>query len=352
MADGPRQFDPALARYSRQMLFPAIGETGQRRLRHAQLTIVGCGALGTVLAGTLVRAGVGHVRIIDRDFIELDNLQRQILFDEQDIAEGLPKAEAAARKLRRINSGVEVDGHVADVSHANIESFVHDADLILDGTDNFETRFLINDIAVKLEIPWVYGACVAAEGIVLPILPRQTSCLRCIWPDAPPPGATPTCDTAGVLSPVVNIVASLQSLEALKILIGDLGALNRKMVSIDGWSGQFRALDMQAAYDQGDCICCKRNVYEYLTGQRASAAVSLCGRNAIQVRPPEGVTHIDLKQIAARLPFDARPKLNDYMLRFAAGEQSVTLFPDGRAIIKNATDPALARGVYARYIGV
>jgi adenylyltransferase/sulfurtransferase len=334
------------------MLYPGIGEKGQKRLQHAQVAIIGCGALGGVMANTLVRSGVGYVRIVDRDFIELDNLQRQVLFDEHDIADGLPKAEAAARRLRRVNSAVEVEARVEDVSHKNIESLCHDADLILDGTDNFETRFLINDLAVKLGLPWVYGACVAAEGLVLPIIPRQTPCLRCIWDDAPPPGSTPTCDTAGVLSPLVNIVASLQALEAMKILIGDLDALNRKMVSIDVWTGQFRGLDMQPAYDKGHCVCCKQGKYEFLSGQRSSATATLCGRNAVQVSPPEGGGgKANFKQIAKRLPFDARPKVNDYMLRFTIDEYAVTLFPDGRAIIKGTADPAIARGVYAKYVG-
>ncbi|MFO0839207.1 MAG: ThiF family adenylyltransferase [Phycisphaerae bacterium] len=333
------------------MLFEPLGVDGQRRLRLSRVALVGCGALGTVLANTLVRAGVGWMRIIDRDFIELDNLQRQVLFDEHDIAANLPKAEAAARKLRKINSAVEVEPVVADVNPANAESLCADVDLILDGTDNFETRFLVNDVAVKAELPWVYGACIAAEGLVMPILPRQTPCLRCIWEEAPPPGMTPTCDTAGVLGPVVNIVASLQALEAMKILSGRLEALNRRLVTIDAWLGTVRMLDMRSARDAGDCPCCKQGKFEFLSGERASASAALCGRNAIQILPATSGARIDFREIASRLRGTSRPVFNEFLLRFDIGEHSVTLFRDGRAIVQGTSDPAVARGVYAKYVG-
>jgi adenylyltransferase/sulfurtransferase len=332
------------------MLFQPIGEQGQQRLKHSCLTLIGCGALGTVVANTLVRAGIGFLRIIDRDFIELDNLQRQVLFDEQDLAANLPKAEAAARKLHKINSAVEVEGVVADVNPTNIETFCEDADLILDGTDNFETRFLINDVAVKHNVPWIYGACIAAEGLVMPILPRETPCLRCIWEQAPPPGTTPTCDTAGVLASIVNIVASLQALEAIKVLTGKLDELNRKLVTIDVWRGTWRSLSMQSAYDQGDCRCCKHDEYDYLSGRATSATTTLCGRNAVQLLPPAGAK-VNFKEIAGRLEARLRPKFNEYMLRFSVEDFQITLFPDGRAIIKGAADAAVARSVYAKYIG-
>ncbi|MEP0846585.1 MAG: ThiF family adenylyltransferase [Phycisphaerae bacterium] len=342
--------DPRLARFSRQSLFTPFGESGTKALIHARVTLIGCGALGGVLANTLVRAGLGWLRIIDRDFIELDNLQRQVLFDEHDVSSDLPKAEAAARKLRKVNSAAEIDAVVADVNHANAEDLCRDSDLLLDGTDNFETRFLLNDVAVKHRIPWVYGACVASDGLVLPILPRQTPCLRCIWEDAPPPGMTPTCDTAGVLSPVVNIVASLQAMEAMKILAGKLDALNRNLVTIDVWSGQIRSIDMQSAYDKGDCPCCKHERYEFLAGERVSASTSLCGRNAVQVRP-SGSGRVDFKELASRLKPGARPTFNAYLMRFSVDPYAITLFPDGRAIIKGTNDPAVARSVYAKYIG-
>jgi len=344
------EIDPALARYSRQILFAPFGEHSQRCLRHAHVTLVGCGALGSVSANALVRAGVGHLRLIDRDFIELDNLQRQVLYDEHDIAENLPKAEAAARKLRRINSSVEIEPHVADVNPGNVESLCRDADLILDGTDNFETRFLVNDVAVKSGTPWVYGACIGSEGLVMPILPRQTPCLRCIWEDAPPPGMSPTCDTAGVLAPIVNIVASLQVTEAFKILAGKLEELHRELVTIDAWAGTFRSLNMQAAYDSGDCPCCKQGRYEFLCGQRASASTSLCGRNAVQVLPPAGRGAVSFRELAERLRM-LGPRHNEYLLRFRVDACEVTLFPDGRAIIKGTADTAVARTLYAKYIG-
>ena len=350
-ADLPRREPPPeLARYSRQMLLPQIGEAGQKRLKHASVTLIGCGALGSVLAGTLVRAGVGYLRLVDRDFIELNNLQRQVLFDEHDIAQNLPKAEAAARNLRRVNSAVELEAVVADVNHTNIESLCVDADLLLDGTDNFETRFLINDVAVKSQTPWVYGACIGVEGLVMPIIPGETPCLRCIWEEAPPPGMTPTCDTAGVLGPVVNLVASYQAIEALKILTGQLDALCRGLLSIDGWTQRTRSLDMQSARDQGNCPCCKQGIYEYVSGARSSAGVALCGRNAVQLLPPPGI-RIDFQLIADRLGPRARPTLNQYLLKFSIDAYQITLFPDGRAIIQGTHDTAVARSVYTKYVG-
>lgn len=253
-------------RYSRQILFDRIGEAGQRRLGEARVTLIGCGGLGSVLANTLVRAGVGFLRIVDRDFIELDNLQRQVLFDEQDVAADLPKAEAAARKLRVINSTVAVEPVVADFNPANAEALCRDTQLILDGTDNLETRFLINDVAVKLERPWVYGACIAAEGLVMPIVPHDTPCLRCVWEDAPLPGVLPTSGTVGVLGPVANIVASLQAVEAFKLLLGRRDELSRNLVTIDVWSGRVRRLNVQPAYEDGDCRCCKQGHFDYLAG--------------------------------------------------------------------------------------
>ncbi len=345
------QHSDGLARYSRQMLFAPLGEAGQKRLKHARVALVGCGALGTVLANTLVRAGVGWTRIIDRDFIELDNLQRQVLFDEHDIAANLPKAEAAARKLRKINSAADVEPVVADVNASNAESLCSDVDLILDGTDNFETRFLVNDVAVKHAIPWVYGACIAAEGLVMPVLPRETPCLRCIWEDAPPPGTTPTCETVGVLGPVVNVVASWQALEALKILAGRLDAVCRRLVTIDLWGGVVRSLEMQAAREGGNCVCCKQGRYEFLEGQRLAATANLCGRNAVQIQPASSSARLDFKALAARLGTRSRVTYNEFLLRFEAGELAVTLFPDGRAIIKGTSDAAAARSAYSKYVG-
>ncbi|MCG8405009.1 MAG: ThiF family adenylyltransferase [Phycisphaerales bacterium] len=346
------QDDLDLARYSRQILYKHIGETGQQMLGAARVTLIGCGALGTVLANTLVRAGVGFLRIVDRDFVELNNLQRQVLFDEQDVTDGTPKAVAAARQLARINSGMTVEPVVADVHSGNIESFLDSAQLILDGTDNFETRYLINDAAVKHGLPWIYGACVGDEGMVMPILPGRTPCLRCVFSEPPPPGTGQTCDTAGVLGPIVQIVASLQIVEAFKILTGQVDALNRNLVQISVWTGQYHSFEMQRAFDQGNCPCCKGGVYDYLSGEQAGHAVSLCGRDAVQVRPASD-SKIDLNAIAAkvRLVAKAPPTLNRYLLRFEVDNYEFTLFEDGRAIIKGTAEPEEGRSVYAKYVG-
>lgn len=342
--------DESLSRYSRQMLFAPVGEAGQKRLKYSRVALVGCGALGSVLANTLARAGVGYLRIIDRDFIELNNLQRQVLFDEHDLAQNLPKAEAAARKLRKINSAVEVDGVIADLRPENAEALLTDVDLLLDGTDNFETRFLVNDVAVKHGLPWVYGAVLGSEGVVMPVLPGETACLRCVWEEMPPPGTTPTCDTAGVLAPAVEVVASLQAVEAMKILMGRIAEVSRALVSIDVWRGQFRSLGMQAALEQGTCACCRRREFEFLEGKHASASTTLCGRDAVQVTPAAGA-RVNFQEIAARVGGRARPASNAFLLRFTIDAYQVTLFADGRAIIKGTSDPAAARSVYAKYIG-
>lgn len=344
------ELDPALARYSRQVLFEPIGAAGQKRLTLSHVALIGCGALGTVLANTLVRAGVGNLRIVDRDFVELDNLQRQVLFDEHDLASNLPKAEAAARKLRKINSSVAVEAVVADVHPGNVEALCSDVDLILDGTDNFETRFLINDVAVKHAIPWVYGACVAAEGLVMPILPGKTACLRCVWEEAPPPGMSPTCDTAGVLGSIVNIVASFQAVEAMKILVGKLDAVNRELLTIDAWSGRVRGMNMQQAREAGNCACCKQKRFDFLAGERISAAVTLCGRDAVQISPADGATRINLRQIADRLR-NQRAVSNEFLLKFTVDNLAITVFADGRAIVKGTRDATVARSVYAKYVG-
>lgn len=348
------------------MLFEPIGESGQRRLLASRVTLVGCGALGTVLANTLARAGVGFLRIVDRDFIEIDNLQRQVLFTEDDIAAGLPKAEAARRALARINSDVRVEALVTDANASNIEMLCAGADLVLDGTDNFETRFLINDAAVKQGIPWIYGACVAAEGLVMSILPRDTPCLRCIWEEAPPPGMSPTCDTVGVLAAVVNLVASFQAIHAMKILTGRADTLNRDLLTIDGWTCRVHGIDMRSARESAECPCCKQGRYDFLNRSSESQATTLCGRNAVQfipavvARPPGPVAPagrapapvVDFGQIAARLGPAAEARFNEFMLRFRAGECNVTLFADGRAIIKGTSDATAARVIYSRYVGI
>lgn len=345
--------DPALARYSRQVLFEKIGTEGQRRLGEARVLLVGCGALGTVLASTLVRAGVGHLRICDRDYIERDNLQRQVLFDEADIAANLPKAQAAAAKLAQINSDVAVEGIVTDVNHTNIERWADGADLILDGTDNFETRFLINDLAVKTHRPWVYGAVIGATGLCMTIVPGETPCLRCVFEEAPPPEMNPTCDTAGVLGSAVNVVASLQAVEAIKLLAGRADEINRHLVQIDVWSGRFVNLNVSSASERGECPCCKHRKFPYLAGETAGTATTLCGRNAVQIRASGNAT-VDFAALARKLEtVAAQPvQFNRYLLRAVFGAYDLTLFPDGRAIIKGTDNPDKARTLYAKYIGV
>jgi len=351
---GASRLSGELARYSRQILFSELGEEGQRRLMASRVTLIGCGALGTVIADTLVRAGVGFLRIVDRDYIEPNNLQRQVLFDERDIADGLPKAAAAAAKLGRINSSVSVEGVVGDANHSTIEGLVDGAGMILDGTDNFETRFLINDVAVKSGLPWVYGACVSSTGMVMPIIPGETPCLRCMWSEPPPAGTSPTCDTAGVLSPVVHVVAAMQSMEAIKLLAGRGAAVNRALLQIDVWSGRFETFDMSGARDAG-CACCGRREFEFLSGSRGGGATTLCGRNAVQVGGSAGSGGLrpDFEQIAARVADVATsaPRFNRFMLRFSIGRYDLTVFADGRAIIQGTPDPLEARSVYAKYIG-
>ena len=341
-----------MKRYDRQILFQHFDLASQRRLLESRVVLIGCGALGTVLANTLVRAGVGFLRIVDRDTVEWNNLQRQVLFDERDAADGTPKAIAAAQRLGRVNSEVRVEPVIADANPGNIESLVEDVELIVDGTDNFETRYLINDVAVKHGVPWVYGACVGSSGMVMPILPGRTPCLRCIWEGPPPAGISPTCDTVGVLAPIVNVIASLQATEALKLLTGRHDDLNRKLTQIDVWTGRFDAFDMQQAFEAGSCRCCKHREYDYLDGDRSSRSTSLCGRNAVQVVAPPG-TSVDLEQIAARLAgvANATPISNRYLVRCVIGEYEITLFEDGRAIIKGTSEPETARSLYARYIG-
>jgi molybdopterin-synthase adenylyltransferase len=342
--------DQSLERYSRQMRFPGIGEDGQRRLLDSHVTLCGCGALGTVLANALVRAGVGHLRLIDRDFIETNNLQRQVLFDEHDVSENLPKAEAAARKLSSINSSVHVEPVVTDIDRTNILELVEDADLILDGTDNFEIRYLINDAAVKLGKPWVYGGCIGSHGQTMTILPGDTPCLRCVFEAAPAPGEAGTCETAGVLSPIVNIVASYQSAEALKILTGRRQQINRDLIYIDVWDNVQRRIKVAPLRDKVDCPCCRRCRFEWLDGEHGSHTTSLCGRNAVQVAH-RSAARLNFEELARHLGMLGEVSYNRFLLKFDAEGHQFTVFPDGRAIIKGTSDVDRARTLYAKYIG-
>jgi adenylyltransferase/sulfurtransferase len=342
--------DGSLERYSRQMRFPGIGEEGQRRLLASHVTLCGCGALGTVLANALVRGGVGHLRLIDRDFIETNNLQRQVLFDEHDVAENLPKAEAAARKLGAINSSVHVEPVVTDIDRTNILEVVGDADLILDGTDNFEIRYLINDAAVKLGKPWVYGGCIGSHGQTMTILPGETPCLRCVFEAAPAPGEAGTCETAGVLAPIVNIVASYQATEAFKILTGRREQINRDLIYIDVWDNVQRRIKISPLLGKVDCPCCRHRRFEWLEGEQGSHTTSLCGRNAVQVshRTP---AQLNFEELARHLETLGEVSYNRFLLKFEVEGFQFTVFSDGRAIIKGTDDVDRARTLYAKYIG-
>ena len=338
-----------LDRYIRQMRYPPLGEEGQRRLSQSRALVCGCGALGSMLANTLVRAGVGCVRIVDRDFVETSNLQRQVLFDEDDVAQQLPKAVAAAQKLRRINSQVDIEPIVADVNPTNIEGLCRGVDAIVDGTDNFEVRFLLNDIAVREQIPWVYGGCVGAEGQTMTILPGETPCLRCLMHDCPPPGSTPTCDTAGILGPIVGVIASLEAIEAIKILSGRRQAVSRNLTVIELWDNHLRQVNVGGLRDQVDCPTCKHGDYPWLSGKQGSSTAVLCGRNAVQLTHP-GAT-LSLDELAARLARVGQVTRNAFLLRLNVEGYELTLFPDGRAIIGGTSDVAAARTVYAKYVG-
>lgn len=338
-----------LERYSRQTLLPEIGITGQERLLASSVVVVGCGALGTVIASTLVRAGVGRVRIVDRDYIELNNLQRQILFDEQDIARGLPKAVAAAEKLRQVNSQIEVEPVVVDVNPDNVERLIGDVDLVLDGTDNFEVRFLLNDACVKHGVPWVYGGAISTYGMVRAIVPHQTPCFHCMLTEAPPPGSTPTCDTVGVLSTAANVVASLEVTEGLKILMGKREALHGHLLYVDVWTGTLERLEVGKV--NGPCPVCDLGQYEFLEARQGSYLTSLCGREAVQVNV-RGDVHVSFPDLAKRLSSAGEVRFNDYMLRFRVDSYELTVFPDGRTIVKGTTDESMARTLYARYVGL
>ena len=332
-------------RYSRQILFPAVGQEGQRKLGESKVAIIGCGALGTVIAAILVRAGIGQVKIIDRDFIEYHNLQRQVLFDEDDIKNQLPKAIAAERHLKKVNSSIEIKGIVADVNFTNIEKLISGVDLILDGLDNRETRFLINDVSLKLKIPWIYGGAISSYGMTMNIIPGETPCLRCIWHKPSETGLAMTCDTAGVIAPAPFITASLQATEALKLLTGATD-INRDLISIDVWLAEIKHIKIAR---QNGCPSCQGK-YEFLDAHFGTRTTSLCGQNAVQVSNP-GRKAVSLQELSERLKPIGEVKNNEFMLDFKVDSQEMVIFPDGRAIVKNTTDESLARGLYAKYVG-
>ncbi len=341
---------PSLDRYVRQMRYPPIGQEGQQRLLRARVLLCGCGALGSVLANTLVRAGVGFLRIVDRDFLELNNLQRQVLYDEQDVADGVPKVVAAEARLRRINSQVQIEAVVADVDHTNVERLMDGMDMLLDGTDNFETRFLLNDAAVKHQMPWVYGGCIGSEGQTMTIVPGHTPCLRCLMQDAPPPGSTPTCDSAGILAPIINVIASIQACEALKILTGHLEAISRALQVFELWDNRIRQVGLDSLREHVDCPACQGREFPWLEGRRGSHTAVLCGRNSVQLSYPDRHP-MDLEQLARKLEGVGQVTRNRFLLRVEVDRYKITVFADGRAIVGGTDDVSEARTVHAKYIG-
>jgi molybdopterin-synthase adenylyltransferase len=333
-------------RYSRQVLFPGIGPEGQRRLGASSVAIVGCGATGSVLAMLLARSGVGGLRLIDRDYVEPSNLQRQILFDEHDAAESVPKAVAAARHLARINSDIALEPQVADLTPSNIAELLEGAHVILDGADNFETRYLLNDYAVLHGRPWIYAGAVGSQAATMNILPGRTACLTCIFPE-PPRGDLETCDTAGILNPAASLAASLAAGEALKLLAGADDKLRSTLLSFDLWTGQ-RA-EVNAQQPRSGCPTCQLRQFPHLAG-KARAAITLCGRNSVQIH--ERRRQMDFADLSRRLESHGQVRHNSFVLKFWHDGYELTLFPDGRAIIKGTTDTAVARSLYARYVGV
>ena len=332
-------------RYSRQILFQPIGPQGQKKLAAARIAIVGCGATGSAMASLLCRAGVGAVRIIDRDYVEPSNLQRQVLFDEADAAESLPKAIAAARKIKAFNSETTVEPHAADLTPINVEALLSEVDLILDGTDNFETRYLINDYAVSEKLPWIYAAGVASYAVTMTVLPGETACLACIFPDSPK-GMVETCDTSGILNSAVHLVASLAATEAMKLIVGARDQLRHTLLSWDVWSNLHA--EVSTARPRADCRACQQHDFVHLAGV-GRPPISLCGRNSVQIH--ERQRPIDFAEITRRLTPLGLVKHNEFVLKFWHEPYEMTLFPDGRAIIKGTTDTAIARSLYARYVG-
>ncbi|MFN2491583.1 MAG: ThiF family adenylyltransferase [Pyrinomonadaceae bacterium] len=335
-------------RYNRQILFAGIGEDGQRRLLASRALIVGCGALGSAQAESLARAGVARLRIVDRDFVEPSNLQRQTMFTERDACDRVPKAIAAANHIREINSEIEIEAEVSDVNYSNIERLIEDCDVVLDGTDNFATRYLINDACVKLDVNWIYGAAVGSYGVTMTIQPHHTPCLRCIFEEAPPAASAPTCDTAGVIMPIISVVAAVQVAEALKLLSGRKEDLHRSLMQFDVWRNEWRKINPGAP--SRDCPTCAQGEYTTLEPASGEFAAVLCGRNAVQISPGQ-LTKVDFKELATKLQATGDVKFNEHLLRFKTGEFEVTVFQDARSIIRGTSEIKTARSLYAKYIG-
>lgn len=335
-------------RYSRQILFNGIGEDGQRKLLAARVLIVGCGALGSAHAESLARAGIGFLRIVDRDFVEPSNLQRQTMFTESDAEKRLPKAIAAANHLLEINSEIEIEPHVADVNYSNIEQLIDACDVVVDGTDNFTTRYLINDACVKHETNWIYGAAVGSYGVTMTIRPQQTACLKCVFEEAPPAASAPTCDTAGVIMPIISIVSAVQVTETIKLLTGHVEDLHHSLMQFDVWRNEWRKISIGGP--NPDCPSCGLGQYETLNPISAESAAVLCGRDAIQISPSQP-TSINFHSLAERLRPSGDVKFNEYLLRFKTGPFELTVFQDARSIVRGTDQIATARSLYAKYIG-
>ena len=337
-----------MERYSRQILFDGIGEEGQRRLRESRALVVGCGALGSAQVEMLARAGVGGLRIVDRDFVEESNLQRQTMFTEADALGRVPKAVAARRRVAEINSDVECEAEVADVSQSNVERLVVGCDVVLDGTDNFATRYLLNDACVKHGVAWVYGAAVGSYGVTMTVRPSTSPCLRCVFPETPAAASAPTCDTAGVIMPIISVVAAVQVAEALKLLTGRTGNLHGGLMQFDVWRNEWRRIGLKER--DPECPTCALQRFETLEAEDGDMTTVLCGRNAVQVSPRRA-SKIDLDALAARLRAVGEVKANPYLVRLRAGEYELTVFEDARAIVRGTDDVGLARSLYARYVG-
>ena len=351
-ANSVSPYPESLERYSRQMRFAGIGAEGQARIRASKVLLCGCGALGTVLADTLVRAGVGFLRIVDRDFVDLSNLQRQVLFDERDVEDHFPKAIAAVNKLARINSQVQLEPVVADIDNRNVMDLAKGVDLILDGTDNFEIRFLINDVALETGIPWIYAGCVGSHGQTMAIFPNQSPCLRCLIETPPDAGAAETCDTAGVISPAIHLITALQATAALKILTGQRDLIAPQLTIVDIWDGTFRQMNLTNLREKSQCPACVQGRRDWLHGRHTSQSTVLCGRNSVQISPAFP-SSLSLEELARKLELSGKVTRNPYLVRLTVEVPAceITVFRDGRAIIQGTDDISVARGLYARFVG-
>lgn len=337
-------------RYARQEIFHGIGTEGQKKLSDSRVLILGCGGLGSASASLLARAGVGYLKIVDRDFLDLSNLQRQILYEEHDVKEGLPKVIAAERRLKEINSTIQIEPIISDVNRFTVEKLIQDVDLVIDAVDNFETRFLLNEACVKHKRTWIYGAAIESYGLTMNIFPEKTACLRCLMDNIPQPGSVNTCETVGVLAPIVCIIASIQCAEAIKILTGNTKEINKSLISIDIWHNSFQTIDVTKSKIQKNCPVCNNKDFDFLNGKRGSAYTAICGRNAVQILPFKG-TKLDLAKLAINLSSLGMVKANEYLIRFEIEKHELSIFPDGRVIVNGTTDTGIARSLYAKYVG-